>query len=254
MTDIVLSSTWLPRGELPRFERLHVRLAGLYAHMILVVPIDTEDAIVDTVYKFADVSVIRYGAPNDAGRHCALQMALETGLPHIHYCDFDRLLRWVELYEDELRQTVEALRAAEALMIGRTPYAFGTHPKCMQHSEALVNDVFSHLLGTKLDLTSGSKAFSRRAVEVLVNQTSPGNGMATDTEWPVVLQRAGFRLSALLVDGLDWETADRYLPQAADPETQRRAAEAYDANVENWHFRVRLAQDIIHLGLETLRR
>jgi len=252
--SVVLTSTWLPRGELPRFERLHSRIASLYAHLIIVVPIDTDEGIVDAVCSHQDISVVRYGAPNDAGRHCALQMALETEVPFIHYCDFDRLIRWAELYEDELRATVQAIQQADAVMIGRTPYAFNTHPRCMQYTEAMINEVFSHLLGKPLDLTAGSKAFSRRAVEELVSQTTPGNGMATDSEWAVVLHKAGFTLESLLVDGLDWETADRYLSHAADPETQRRVADEYDAKTDSWRFRTQLARDIIRVGLEAMQR
>jgi hypothetical protein len=251
--SVVLTSTWLPRGELPRFERLQARLAALYAHMIIVVPIETDDQIVDAVCKYPDISVLRYGGQG-GGRYCALQMALETEAPHIHYCDFDRLVRWAELYEDGLRRTVEAVRQAEVLMIGRTLYAYATHPKCMQYTENMINDMFSHLLGKTLDLTSGSKSFSRQAVEVLVSKTQPGNGMGTDTEWAVVLHRAGFQIDSILVNGLDWETADRYLPHAADPETQRRVAEEYDSKVENWEFRAKLAQDIIRAGLEAFNR
>jgi hypothetical protein len=78
--------------------------------------------------------------------------------------------------------------------------------------------------------------------------------MGTDTEWAVVLHRAGFQIDSILVNGLDWETADRYLPHAADPETQRRVAEEYDSKVENWEFRAKLAQDIIRAGLEAFNR
>jgi hypothetical protein len=252
--SVVLTSTWLPRGELARFERLHSRIASMYAHLIIVVPIETDDKIVDTVSAYPDVSVVRYGAPNDAGRHCALQMALDTEVPHVHYCDFDRLIRWAEMYEDELRRTIENIRQYDAVMIGRTAYAFNTHPKCMQQTETMINDVFSHLLGKELDFTAGSKGFSRRAVELLVAKTQPGNGMATDSEWAVVLHKAGFEVDSLLVDGLDWETADRYLPHAADPNTQRRVAEDYDTKIENWKFRTQLARDIIRVGLDTMHR
>lgn len=252
--SVVLTSTWLPRGELPRFERLYSRIAALYAHIIIVVPVDTDESIVSDVEAHADVSVVRYNAPNDAGRHCALQMALETEVPFVHYCDFDRLVRWAELYEDELRATVDAIQGSEAVMIGRTPYAFSTHPKCMQQTETMINEVFSQLLGKTLDFTAGSKAFSRNAVDLLVSHTNPGNGMATDSEWAVILHKAGFQIDSLLVDGLDWETADRYLNHAADPETQRAAADEYDTRVESWQFRTKLARDIIHVGLSAMHR
>ena len=78
--------------------------------------------------------------------------------------------------------------------------------------------------------------------------------MGTDSEWIVLLQRAGYRVESVEVDGLDWETADRYLDQAADGETQRRAADAYDADPQHWSLRLEVAQEIIEAGFAALAR
>jgi hypothetical protein len=118
----------------------------------------------------------------------------------------------------------------------------------------VTNEVFSQLVGQPLDLCAGSKGLSRAGVEFLLANAEPAGGLGTDAEWVILLHRAGFSIGSLLVDGLDWETADRYLPQAADAETQHQAAEAYDANAKHWEFRVHVLQETVDAGLAALRQ
>jgi broad specificity phosphatase PhoE len=124
----------------------------------------------------------------------------------------------------------------------------------MYDAELIINRTFSKLLGQEIDFGAGSKGFSRRAAEFLVMNTQPGRGLGADTEWPVLLYRAGFRVRGLLVDGLDWESADRYRDEAADRETQRRFAAAYDESAQNWAMRVRVTQEIVDAGIEAWLR
>jgi hypothetical protein len=188
------------------------------------------------------------------GRKHSQEMALEFDCDFVHYVDCDRLLRWFELRPDELRRTIDRLQTVDCLVIGRTEVAFATHPRCLRDTERITNDVFSHFLDQPLDLCAGSKAFSRDAAEFITRNSQPTYGWCTDAEWIVLLHRAGYSIDSLLVDGLDWETADRYLPHAADAETQRRAAEAYDTDPRNWEGRVRVAQESIQAGLAALER
>ena len=149
---------------------------------------------------------------------------------------------------------VERMQTTDCLVIARTAAAFATHPMAQQLTERMSNQVCSWLLGWSLDFSAGSKAFSRKAVEFLVRNSPPGNVMGTDSEWVILLNRAGFRIEEMEVDGLDWETADRYLPQAADAATQKRIADEYDSKPEHWSFRVQVAQDIIDAGYAALSR
>lgn len=121
-------------------------------------------------------------------------------------------------------------------------------------TEAISNRVVSEILGQPMDVSAGSKGFSRRAVEFLVGNTQPGRALGTDAEWPILLKRSGFRVDYLVVDGLDWESADRYREQAADPEDQRLAAEQVDADPASWEWRVRVAGEIVEVALEAAQR
>jgi len=255
---VALAVTWNPRGEMPRFERLLPELLQVYSSLAISFPplADPQVTQAFTSGPYAGRSDLRmYLNPDWAGgRYMALQTALELGADFIHYADMDRLLRWVETRPDEWRQEVQALQASDCLVMGRNEAAYQTHPRCLTQTEAISNRVVSHLLGQEMDVSAGSKGFSRRAAEYLVAHTQPRRALGTDAEWPILLQRAGYRVGYRAVDGLDWESADRFQEQAAGSADQRRAAERVDADPHSWEWRVQVAAEIVEAALETAGR
>jgi hypothetical protein len=272
--SIALAATWNPRGELPRLARLLSVLTQAYRDIILAVHptiepdtwqgllalqaglgFQTEQAGMNA----AGCRLVPLVAPDwSQGRHFALEKSLESEAGYIQYADLDRLLRWVETQQEEWLAVLAEIQQHDCLIIGRTEKAYGTHPQALVQTEALSNLVVSHLLGMPCDVSAGSKGFSRRAVEFLVvnsaTNSRPGRALGTDAEWPILLQRGGFTIESIFVDGLDWESADRYKSQAAGLEDQRRAAAAYDTQLVNWKHRLRVAHEIIQSGLEASGR
>ncbi len=247
--SVALASTWRPHGERPRWERLHRQIESAYLGLVVALPPEASSA--DEINILERQGVTTIVEPGwESGRHLALRRALELPASHIHYCDFDRLLRWVETRPEEWERTVAAVEHSDCLIIGRTAQAYQTHPQALIQTEKISNAVVSHLLGRKLDLLAGSRGFSRRAAQFLLAHSPAGRAVGTDAEWPVLLHRAGFELDYVEVDGLDWETADRYQLRAADREAQHRAAETYDRDARHWARRVELAREVIQAGLE----
>lgn len=249
---IVLAATWDPRGELARLERLMPLLRTWYAGFVVILPPWATD---DTGGRLnaLGVEAERIDAWR-GGRYRALERAVAFEASHLHYADLDRLIRWAETRPDELRATLATLETVDALMIGRTDAAQATHPAALRQTERTINDVFSALLGQTLDLPAGAKGLSRRAARYLLAHTDPNDGLGTDATWPVLLTRGGFTLTSVSVDGLDWETADRYRDTAADARLQSEAAAIYDASPDHWRYRVDLAHDIIEAGLRAWTR
>lgn len=249
--SVSLATAWNPRGELARFRRLHPLLISVYRDLVITLPPDVDAAVVQTLAAMERVKpVVTPEWP--WGRYLALQHA--QAADHIHYADFDRLLRWVETRPDEWRQTVQVVVLSDCLVIGRTEQAWATHPQALRQTEAISNAVFSHLLGQELDLSAGSKGFSQAAVATLMTNTQPGRALGADSEWVVVLHRAGFPIDTILVDGLDWETADRHQEAAANSHSQKKAAEKYDLDASHWAMRVGVAAEIVQAGLDALTR
>lgn len=257
--DISLAATWNPRGEFVRFQRLLPQLEQAYAGIVIVYPPITDARSVKEIQHIERADQSRHLLLLESkvwawGRYLALQKALELPTTHIQYADFDRLLRWVETCPDEWRQVIARIQACECLVIGRTATAYATHPQALVHTEAISNQVISFLLGRNMDVSAGSKGFSRRAAEFLVANASPGHALGTDGEWPVLLHHAGFGVDYIEVDGLDWESADRYQERAASLDDQRRAAKAYDADPQHWAMRAEVALEIVTCGLAATRR
>jgi 2-polyprenyl-3-methyl-5-hydroxy-6-metoxy-1,4-benzoquinol methylase len=144
---------------------------------------------------------------------------------------------------------VNLIQKEDCLVIGRTEAAYRTHPTALIATEAISNQVVSHLLGRSMDFSAGSKGFSRSAVECILANCEPGHALGTDADWPLTLKRAGFKVEYVIVDGLDWESADRYRDVAAESGDQRKAAQEYDDDVSNWEQRIGIASEIINSGL-----
>jgi len=247
---IVCASAWYPRGELSRFVGLIDHFETTYSGMAITLPPDADGKLIKRLTELGDFLHVSITPDWSWGRYSALQEGLIFPGSHIHYTDFDRLLRWVETRPDEWRRTVEIVRSSECLVIGRTELAYRTHPEAIRKTEAISNMVISHLLNKNVDVSAGSKGFSREAAEFLMENCQPGHALGTDGEWPLVLQRGGFDIDYLEVDGLDWESADRHRGEAASVDEQHKAAAIFDADPDHWKHRVDVAFEIVRSGLQ----
>ena len=214
---------------------------------MISVPVEIELDDGRFLQSLADVTVVAM-PKRGWGRYLAIQKALQTSASHIHYADLDGLVHWIEVQSHEWQETMEMIQNADCLVIGRTEKAMKTRPQAIQQTERTINLIGSYLLSQSVDLGAGNRGFSRKAAQFLIDHSSPGRW--GDAEWPIMLHRAGFSVEYLAVDGLTWETPDRYQERAADSETQLRAAKAYDLDGENWAYRTRIALDIIKQGIE----
>ena len=252
-STLTLSATYHPRGEMTRLERILPQLRATYTGMIVVLPPHTPSDVVNRLRAwFGNGLVISQDWAH--GRHLALAHALDYPGDFIQYADMDRLIRWVETRPEEWLRVVAEIPKHECLVIGRTEAAWDTHPRALRETERITSHVFSAILGQELDLSAGAKGFSRAAAEWIVRNSDPGRALGKDSEWVILAHRGGFRVSQVLVDGLDWEIPDRYQEWAADAARMQRMREDYDAKVESWKMRVGVAVEIAEAGAEAWRK
>jgi SAM-dependent methyltransferase len=246
---VALTTTWYPRGELPRLQRLSAALENAYQHRFVVLPPDIEPDLLRSVESLGFSVVV---APDWSwGRYLALQQAGHTDADWIHYSDMDRLIHWVETRPEEWSNAVDELHLADCTCFGRTSAAYATHPKALVETERSSNLVISHLLGQTMDVSAGSKGFSKKAALFLSENTEPGASMGMDAAWLVLLNRAGYRIRYREVNGLDWESADQYRAEAANEDIQRQAAITYDADPGHWEWRSKVAFEVIQAGIKS---
>jgi hypothetical protein len=247
-----LACTWRPRGQLVRFQRLYPLITSLYTDVVITLLSD-DQSLHDALQKYARVIVVQ---PQDiaTGRHLAIYTAAQQAGDFVHYIDFDRMLRWLETQPDEVTDILELIPRYDCLIIGRSPEALATHAQALQQTEAIINAVVSFLLGQAVDTGGGSRGFSRQAVHFLQQHSVVGNAIATDAEWPILLQRGGLTVGYHAARGLTWEVPDHYKARAVDPESQQAAAVVYDQDATRWEMRVKTAQSIIDAALQAAQR
>jgi hypothetical protein len=244
-----LASAWMPRGEINRFEKLLPILLRSYSGLAITLP---PGLVVSLPFLPHDSPGVRIIPTEDwsSGRWSALKAALDFSPSHIHYVDFDRLLRWVERSLAEWQAILAKVGLCDYLLIGRSAAAYQTHPRALIETEQISNRVISSLIGQRVDASAGSKGFSRRAVEFILENCPAGHALGTDGEWTLALHRAGFRVDYIEADGLDWESADRYQDSAADANQQEKAARLYDQDVNHWQRRVAVADEVVEWALQ----
>jgi SAM-dependent methyltransferase len=233
------------------------KLKSKYAAIVIaLIPGDdkqTMDLIASKTFSSDTTIKVYLNDDRRNGRILAIEKAMDTDLDFIHYTDMDRLLHWVETQPAEWSRMVDAIQKYDCVIFGRTQDAFSSHPQALITTEIISNQVVSHFLNEDMDVSAGSKSFSRIAAQYILEHCHRGNSFVTDAEWPISLKQAGYKLHYIQVDGLDWESADQYQDQAASRTMQSKAAAEYDADPKHWKRRIEIAEEIIRTALEISR-
>ena len=252
--SVYLATTWYPRGEFPRFTQFLAMLEEQYAGIVIsLIPSDDKDVLNHfTTGQFSSDSKLTFYVNDDRrwGRYMAIKKAMYTSADFIHYVDMDRLLHWVETRPDEWKQMVGEIEKSDCVIFGRTQTAVLTHPQALITTEKISNQVVSYVLKKDMDVSAGSKSFSRSAAQYILDHCQPDNSIGSDAEWPILLKQAGFRLEYIQVEGLDWESADQFQFHAANAVKQAKTAMDYDADPKNWSKRIEIANEIIQTAIE----
>jgi hypothetical protein len=174
-------------------------------------------------------------------RRRALRAGLEAGTPHLQMCDFDRALHWSAHYPRELDTILDEITRYDLLVLGRTDRAWATHPSYQAETEPLFNKVFYLTTGRPWDVGAGSRGFSRRGAEKLL-ELSQEPAIGIDAEWPLLLLgQDGFSVGYRACEGLEFETADRFAAEIEAAGSYAAWEAEMSADPARWVFRMRMA-------------
>ena len=109
-------------------------------------------------------------------------------------------------------------------------------------TEAIVNHLFARVTGWEWDVMAGTRVLSARAAADIVSHCED-DGISTDVSWPLHLRAAGgYTLGYREVEGLEYETADRYSAEVAAAGGQAAWLEELDADLRRWAYRLEMAR------------
>ncbi|HEX6385219.1 MAG TPA: hypothetical protein VF177_11160 [Anaerolineae bacterium] len=175
-------------------------------------------------------------------RRATVALALQLDTSFILLCDGDRALHWARYYPQELAAVVAALPDYDFTVLGRSERAFATHPRVQRDTEAIVNLVFAAVSGHEWDVTAAARGLSHRAAEAIVAGCGD-DSIGVDVSWPLYLQQSGrFSLGYRATEGLEFETADRYIDEMVAAGGRAQWLARLDADPQRWAHRLHLAR------------
>jgi len=186
-------------------------------------------------------------------RRRVLRASLDRGSDFTHLVDMDRALHWALSYPEELSRVSASILGHDFLILGRTRRAMETHPRNQAETEALVNRVFSLIVGREMDITAASRGVGREAAETILRY-SRGRFFDSDSEWPIILHHNGIKLDYIEVEGLEWETHLKRSTMTLPDGTQVDSKQYYEMSPESWVYRLQLAHGIAKAAYTTHRR
>jgi len=176
----------------------------------------------------------------------AIEYITDSEEQYILYIDFDRFLHWVIKYPEELLSIFKTEGNLELLHLGRSTRAFETHPKTQILTENIVNLYGSQALGFKnnIDLISVCFIFSKRLAQLLVNMENKTETGFYGT-WPILLWSNAKSQKYREVEGLEWETPDRFKKEIGNTENSYKNWLDEFQSSDEWKRRVNLLNDCL---------
>ena len=234
-------------------------LASRYAQVVAFCSGETQPALLELLHRHgvwievddsASTGIDRMGDV----RRKTLRAGLRAGSSHLQLCDFDRAIHWIKYYPDELEQVIAAIPGYDLLVLGRTARAWATYPPYQAKTEPLFNRVFCLVSGLPWDVGAGSRGLSRRAAETLL-KLSQEPTVGVDAEWPLLLlNHAGYRVGHRPCEGLEFETADRFVPEIEAAGGYAAWEAQMSADPQRWAFRLKVALLIAEAAVRHGRR
>src|SRR5437879_4507420 len=100
---VALASTWVPRGECGRLERIRPLLLAAYTAIVVAIPPNRDLSEAEPLRAWPATTVLV--SPEAFGaRFRAIETSAALPVNHLHYADLDMLVRWIENRPDEWQQ------------------------------------------------------------------------------------------------------------------------------------------------------
>lgn len=177
----------------------------------------------------------------------ALKLALNHTCHNIHLIDFDRILHWIKNFSKELESIVNH-SIPDFVLFTRTDKAFNTHPYSQRSTENIVNRIASQKIGKAVDIMSGAYGMSMTVAKSILSQ-SKRNDSGIYAEFIKLALINNFPISCYEVNGLDWETPDRYLKEIEKEGYEKWLLKWQ--SITEWSRRLEVVKNSLEIFLES---
>lgn len=174
---ILLTTIHDPHAQLKNDMIKHQeKLKQLFSEIYLCISDKTHDSVIETFTKLFENSLVikKKGAADARRQVVSYGLLTKRTSRYFLYCDFDRVLTWLETNSRELETLIREIDTGnyDYVILGRTEQAFLSHPVSWQETEKLTNLVASKFLNIgDLDITAGAAIFSKYSAN-LINKLS----------------------------------------------------------------------------------
>ncbi|HVX44770.1 MAG TPA: hypothetical protein VHC49_12835 [Mycobacteriales bacterium] len=192
----------------------------------------TEPTSNEVVGFLEDLGATVHREPPDGnvGRHRRQAVSL-AGNESVLYSDLDNLLRWIDADRPELERLLST-PDADLIVIGRSAPAMAACPRRLRDTEAIVNHIYALETGRIWDLMFAVRLLSPFAAKIVADQGRE-NTLASDVEWPLLVERAGLSVGYREAGGLSYRTRQDF----------DAAHDRNDGSPRHWIQRVEIAAD-----------
>jgi hypothetical protein len=224
-----------PDGRTARaVERLGDALRARFHSVAINATRDTHPSVLTAFRQLMPADVLTHPADEQmigVYRRDAVEAALGHETSQILYSDADHVLRWIEARPDELDAVLEG--GGDFLVVGRSPAAMAASPQRLRETEAVINHIYSLMRpGRRWDLMFAVRLMSREAAELVVRRCCEPT-VASDVEWPLVVEEQGLEIGYFSADGLSYRTIHDF----------DRRSDGHDSSPLEWIRRVEIAAD-----------
>lgn len=228
-------------------------LKRMYADIVVVAARDVHRDIIRGFVKHNCIVKVQEKNGIAEARRQAVRDGFVNGCRHIHFCEIDRVLHWVNRYPEELRNVMRQIPNYDFLIIGRTQRALGTHPRTQTETERLVNTVCSLLLRRDTDVCSASRGISREAAKLIL-QYSKAEGISTDTEWPIIIHcRSKMSSGYIQAEGMEFETAIKHLKEIEEAGGFEKWKKQIEQTPQIWVHRIKFCYQTAKTAINTFQ-
>ena len=235
-------------------KKLQHDISKIYCDRIVIASRDTAQMTIKALIESGWTVTEQTKKGVGEARRDALRITLQQNHNHIHLCDLDRTLHWINTYPDELTRIHDEIPHHDFLILGRTERALETHPKPQRLTESLTNQFFQHLLGQYMDMNAASRGISSKAAKTILSHSQAPN-FETDVEWPLIIKhKSKLPISYIEVEGLEYETHLKHPIEVEAPNGIEQWKRTVEQDPNEWLKRIIISKKMIESSIQTNER